>query len=1363
MQPRTYKNTLEPYGCILKGNKYYFNEENTNVTCTPGVQCRCKTRSRQRSAQSYQECSLSDRHINTYRYGNQGMKIFGGGGEGNFHWSDHLDYYVRRMPDEAKATTFINDHALDPSFPSDECTKEHKIDHCYRECVEYEYFNVQDDGTCTCLYDDQYLPDIKGGSLDQCSETENIGWTYKIGYDGFEGMVSDEICYDCPIGKYNNGEVIKSVNSGSTKQSTDDMFMTSAECKLYTQSANYVWKGETADGTKPYGCIHHSKGSEKGDAYFNTDVTSVACGAYVGTDQIMCLQKDLSTTTSNFCLPCPVGKYGDEPGQTSCKTCPGGKYNSQKGAILKAGFRDPCIDCARGLASTNGQEYCSAGCLPGYFIAGAVCAECWSGQYSDGGKVNKCKIAPPGMYLSGSTSRNIGLTSTNLRACPKGYYQDEVGKYDGGTNACDVATYGIVCKECPAGKFSYTQDIYNVDNGVCKLKVDNTFYDAEKTFELGIIGYAECTCSEDKKVDENDNCIDCGRTNAVQKKGSSFEKVFLGTELTIIPENAYVTNSPDESVCVCKNDYRITSLSDNTCIECTDQTYSGQYDDFCIRCPVGYEKASTNSTSSLVQQRCNQCGPGKYRGETSPSGCQDCADGQAATAGSSFCTTCKHESKPNGDKSECACVPGYKSYMDNNIRKCELCQDGQYTDADNLASCKTCLAGQFADNLKKCTACPAGQYQPNAGQSSCLGGHEQNITLSNTNVNTVQSKRSELQSAIASGISVSQHDVTITKVTEATTRRRLLVLNVILKYKVPLSADRNKMTQSNLQTPIQNVLSGVSISVSNVQQPVVCNGMVSVDKMQCIATCQIGNFHDSANNNVCGACSAGTYQDQEGQTSCKYCDSGYETLHNNNVVASGASQCNVCPAGKTDFDRESSTQCQLCAAGYFMDSSSQSGICKTCGSGSFTDTLASTGAKSCTECPVGTTDNDSTSSTQCQICAIGKYMNAIGQSGNCKTCGSGSYTNTLASTGAESCTLCPTGKKDGDGSSSTACQNCQSGTYQDVEGQTTCKNCEIGKYQDQVGQSSCTSCETNQYQDQTGQLDCKNCAAGNEAKTASVSIVSSGATMCTGCKVGEYDDDGSSSTGCKYCQQGQYQPSTGQTSCKLCEIGKYADQTGSVSGCTQCTYGKYQDQTGQTSCKECYELTDTFMLGATNKKNDCKSCTVGKYYNSNDKRCYDCPGGKYTTLIKQVICTTCGTGAYTPDSSRCITCPSGRYNDQSEQASCKLCTEQFGYTHDKQVGCMFSQYNRDRLSDCEFPWNYDGKWEIRHRDATIGVYFWSDEWGGWQPCFEQCVKLSDCEYAARVYENDKAYCYLYRSGGGGSIDQSFYQLTCNAY
>ena len=123
------------------------------------------------------------------------MKIFGGGGEGNFHWSDPLDYYIRRMPDEAKATTFINDHALDPSYPSDACSKEHKIDHCYRECGDFVYFSVDDEGIWVCWYDEIQLPELKGGSLDDSSEKEDIPWTYKIGYDSIKGMVTEDICY----------------------------------------------------------------------------------------------------------------------------------------------------------------------------------------------------------------------------------------------------------------------------------------------------------------------------------------------------------------------------------------------------------------------------------------------------------------------------------------------------------------------------------------------------------------------------------------------------------------------------------------------------------------------------------------------------------------------------------------------------------------------------------------------------------------------------------------------------------------------------------------------------------------------------------------------------------------------------------------------------------------------------------------------------------------------------------------------------------------------------------------------------------------------------------------------------------------
>ena len=1480
MQARNYKNTAEPYGCILKDNKYLFNEEKTNVNCTSDVQCRCKTRSRQRSAQSYQECSLSDRHINTWRYGNQGMKVTGGGGEGNFHWSDPLDYYIRRMPDEAKATTFINDHALDPSFPSDECTKEHKIDHCYRECVEYEYFNVQDDGTCTCLYDEQYLPDIQGGSLDQCSDTEDIGWTYKIGYDGFEGMVSDEICYECPIGKYNNGEVIKSVDSGSTKKSSDDMFMTSAECKLYTQSANYIWKGETADGTKPYGCIHHSKGLEKGNAYFNTDVTAIACGAYIGTDQIMCLQKDVSTSTSNFCLPCPVGKYGDEPGQTSCKTCLGGKYNSQKGAILKAGFRDPCIDCPRGLASMDGQEYCSEGCLEGYFIAGAVCAECWSGQYSDGGKVNKCKVAPQGMYLSGSTSRSIGLSSSSLRACPEGYYQDEIGKYDGGTNACDIATYSTVCKQCPNGKFSYSNQIYlNVEgsdltkeyfessigtydtsmtyddcveaasqngkgmgargysssynpkgcfsdgsyyyfntaglknfqtneyicdmpgsNNICVKRtcILNSGDSTYKSYELGFRGFSKCTCAAEKKTNDQGECVNC-RSNAVQKKGSSFEKVFLGNDLIIIPENSYVTNSPDDSKCVCKTDFMITSLSDNTCIQCTAQTYSGEYDDFCIWCPAGYEKATTTSTSSLVQQRCNQCAAGRSRGEKSPSGCQDCADGQAAEAGSSFCTTCEFNSKPNAAESECTCVPGYKSYMDNNIRKCEICPDGQYTDTDNLDACKTCPAGQFADNLKKCTACPAGQYQPNAGQSSCLGGHEQTITLSNTNINAVQSKRTELQTTIAGVLGVSQDTVTITSVTEATTRRRLLVLNVLLKYKVTPSTPStatSKMTKNDLEGPIQSVLSGVTISVNAVQQPVVCSGMISVDKLQCIATCQIGNFHDSTNNNVCGACSSGKYQDGAGKTSCKVCLTGYETLHNNVVIINGASQCNICPAGKTDDDSTSSTTCQSCAAGKYMINPGQSGVCTTCNSGSYTNTLASVGATSCTACEIGKSDDDSSSSTACQSCTARTFQDGTGKI-SCKVCSTGYETlnnNVVINNGASQCNICVAGKSDIDSDSSTACQNCETSKYQNLQGQTSCKYCGVGDYQDETGQTDCKHCASGKYRTNYDEINSgtydttmtySSCAvaASQNGKTMAVAgysnsvnpkgcfvagayyyfnivgltdscdngsnnicvksnFVSSSANDCKDCPTGKYENGDQDS--CENCAAGKFQSSSGQTTCTECSKGKYQPSSGQPT-CKDCEAGKYQHVEGRTGCNLCFWGTYSSEIG---KRSECtNTCLDGQgtlmLGASSYDDCKNCPAGKYS------------------DNFVCQNCPDGKYSVPESNGRiyrCTLCTEQFGYSGSEQVGCMSSDGGRDELSDCKFKpeaSNLKG-WSQGHQ---VGWSIANFGFSSWQRCFADCVEYANCEYVLAV----NSRCYLYTNGEHQVSDYDFYQMTCNSY
>ena len=147
-------------------------------------------------------------------------------------------------------------------------------------------------------------------------------------------------------------------------------------------------------------------------------------------------------------------------------------------------------------------------------------------------------------------------------------------------------------------------------------------------------------------------------------------------------------------------------------------------------CPAGYEKATTSSTSSLVQQRCNACSGGKYRTENSPDACKNCAANQAAPVGSSFCTTCLSGSKPNSDRTLCKCIPGYKKVGET----CEICPAGKYTDVDDLDSCKTCAAGSYTDTLSasgatSCKECEQGKYDADSdSRSACLACPSGSIT-----------------------------------------------------------------------------------------------------------------------------------------------------------------------------------------------------------------------------------------------------------------------------------------------------------------------------------------------------------------------------------------------------------------------------------------------------------------------------------------------------------------------------------------------------------------------------------------------------------------------------------------------------------
>jgi hypothetical protein len=79
--------------------------------------------------------------------------------------------------------------------------------------------------------------------------------------------------------------------------------------------------------------------------------------------------------------------------------------------------------------------------------------------------------------------------------------------------------------------------------------------------------------------------------------------------------------------------------------------------------------------------------------------------------------------------------------------------------------------------------------------------------------------------------------------------------------------------------------------------------------------------------------------------------------------------------------------------------------------------------------------------------------------------------------------------------------------------------------------------------------------------------------------------------------------------------------------------------------------------------NYCSSCTPGTYSNDNSDRCYDCPVGTYSTVLRLTsvsLCTQCTPGTYNNETGKqsCYSCPPGTYNDEYGATSidgCKPC------------------------------------------------------------------------------------------------------------
>lgn len=426
----------------------------------------------------------------------------------------------------------------------------------------------------------------------------------------------------------------------------------------------------------------------------------------------------------------------------------------------------------------------------------------------------------------------------------------------------------------------------------------------------------------------------------------------------------------------------------------------------------------------------------------------------------------------------------------------------------------------------------------------------------------------------------------------------------------------------------------------------------STDRSKC-ESCPAGTY--STDGVSCVPCQSGTYSKGVGQTynHCTSCGLGYEPN-----AGSGATDCNICPAGKyRDF---SALFCQQCSYGMFnpKTGSTTPNDCTQCPAGRAPDQiwvvgqLTTVGSK-CNECGPGKYSPDG---TPCTTCGSGYNPGWGGQNpGDCRTCPLGNVPNSDLS----GCVACPIGRYSDDGLWCTSCPINTTQTRTGAKDVSDCKACPTGKVNGYQSAYPCV-CNGGQYEVRDLNTPCLQCPLGKtsirrtydsfRSQWIGGTVIDASPDGCTFCAPGTYgvvdNTTGTPFGVCWACQDGWYNPNTGSTNvtdCQQCQDGSYSNAPNNAN-CTQCIPGKYGDPS-HTRCNNCQAGKASNVVGASTSST-CANCTAGSYSMAGATQCRSCPPGTYSALNSD-SCVPCDIDTFNnqsgaSDSSSCLACPSGR-------------------------------------------------------------------------------------------------------------------------
>ncbi|MDR3742451.1 MAG: SMC family ATPase [Terracidiphilus sp.] len=447
---------------------------------------------------------------------------------------------------------------------------------------------------------------------------------------GTYNMSSTSGCVGCPAGLFClDGRSV----AGPTDCANDNQCCTAGYlCTGWAQSSKpvsigghvcdlgyYCPEGATARQTCPdntyifkSGAIQQSDCTSCTEGYICTQGQAVAEACPVG---------NYCPTGINGSLPCPLGTYSNETGNTivhDCASCPAGYFCSVTGIADYTLY--PCPE----------GEYC--------FLRSQSGIDCPYGTYNN---------------LTGAK------TITGCSACPAGYYCPDLGQSNATTNSCSggelCATGSVYPTVCPQG--------YYCNN--------NTGY-------LAVICPVNYYCPPN--TSEPIACI----TGQYCPEGSYYPTVCVSGQISVMsngtltcetcPAGTYSISGLSTVCSTCEPGY--VCLGGTSAKYPWSVTYHNGY-----KCPTGAYCPAGSSTPSYCpagtynptegqsdSTACLLCEANTFSPEEGEEACLPCGDSATADKGSATCT-CKGANRAFLiTDSSCRCKPGYE-YLENGVIK----------------------------------------------------------------------------------------------------------------------------------------------------------------------------------------------------------------------------------------------------------------------------------------------------------------------------------------------------------------------------------------------------------------------------------------------------------------------------------------------------------------------------------------------------------------------------------------------------------------------------------------------------------------------------------------------------------------------